>query len=75
MSVKDDRVQRMLDHIRSAVDVDPWALAILEEIVDRYWADGCSGCAFFDVEEWEMPCAKCQRNSKDYWRKKAHNSF
>lgn len=31
---------------------------------------GCIGCAFGDVSEWEMPCAKCNRNSKDYWRAK-----
>lgn len=33
-------------------------------------ADGCAGCAFEDVEEWEMPCRKCKRNNKDYWRRK-----
>ena len=22
------------------------------------------------VEPWELPCRKCKRNSKDYWRKK-----
>ena len=33
-------------------------------------ADGCVGCAFEHVEEWEMPCAKCKRNCKDYWRAK-----
>ena len=33
-------------------------------------ADGCIGCAFENVEPWEMPCAKCKRNSKDYWRAK-----
>ena len=32
-------------------------------------ADGCSGCAFEYIEEWEMPCAKCKRNCKDYWRR------
>ena len=32
---------------------------------------GCNGCAFEDVEEWEMPCAKCSRACKDYWRAKA----
>jgi hypothetical protein len=30
---------------------------------------GCDGCAFEDVEEWEMPCAKCMRNCKDYYRR------
>lgn len=33
-------------------------------------ADGCVGCAFEDVNEWTMPCEKCKRNSKDYWRAK-----
>lgn len=40
----------------------------LEEQIN---ADGCYGCAFENVEPWEMPCAKCARNSKDYWRAKA----
>ena len=33
-------------------------------------ADGCLGCAFEYVEEWQLPCAKCKRNCKDYWRAK-----
>ena len=37
---------------------------------NRKDADGCIGCLFDDVEEWEMPCAKCQRNFEDYWREK-----
>lgn len=32
---------------------------------------GCNGCAFEEVNEWEMPCCKCKRGCKDYWRKKA----
>lgn len=32
-------------------------------------ADGCEGCVYMDVEEWEMPCCKCKRGCKDYWRK------
>lgn len=34
-------------------------------------ADGCAGCAFEDVESWQMPCERCARNCKDYWRAKA----
>lgn len=34
-------------------------------------ADGCIGCAFEDKEEWELPCNKCKRNCKDYWRRAA----
>ena len=33
-------------------------------------ADACCDCAFSETEEWEMPCSKCKRNSKDYWRPK-----
>lgn len=32
--------------------------------------EGCEGCTFIDTEEWEMPCLKCKRNCKDYWRAK-----
>lgn len=37
--------------------------------LERQEADGCTGCAFGSVEEWEMPCAKCKRGCKDYWRR------
>ena len=43
---------------------------LLAEAEKREEADGCQGCAFTDVEEWEMPCAKCKRACKDYWRPK-----
>lgn len=33
-------------------------------------AVGCRGCAFEDANSWEMPCAACSRNCKDYWRAK-----
>lgn len=43
---------------------------ILELIEAKDKADGCDGCAFESVEEWEMPCCKCKRGCKDYWRPK-----
>lgn len=43
-------------------------MQILEAIIERDKADGCSGCAFFDKESWDMPCKECRRNCKDYWR-------
>lgn len=64
-----DKVMMMYDHIRTALDVDPWAIKELQKILDAYLADGCQGCAFESAEEWEMPCRKCKRNCKDYWRK------
>ena len=33
-------------------------------------SDGCKGCAFEQVESWQLPCDRCKRNSKDYWRAK-----
>ena len=65
-----DKAMMMYDHIRSSVDVDPWAIEELRRVLDAYLADGCSGCAYMDREEWDMPCLKCKRNSKDYWRAK-----
>ena len=64
-----DKAMMMFDHIRSSVDVDPWAIAELKKVLDAYLADGCSGCAYESVNEWELPCCKCKRNRRDYWRK------
>lgn len=40
------------------------------DIIEKESADGCKDCAFETVEEWEMPCRKCKRACKDYWRAK-----
>ena len=44
-------------------------IELIQAWIDRHEADGCLGCAFWDREEWEMPCTKCKRNCKDYWRR------
>jgi hypothetical protein len=44
-------------------------IKIVQAWIDRKEADGCQGCAFIDTEEWELPCAKCKRSCKDYWRR------
>ena len=31
--------------------------------------DSCENCVFIKTEEWEMPCAKCRRMCRDYWRR------
>lgn len=59
----------MYDHIRTSVDVDPWAITELRGVLDAYLADGCKGCAYEAIEPWEMPCQMCKRNCRDYWRK------
>ena len=40
----------------------------LDCMIEKSWASGCGGCAFYDNEEWEEPCKRCKRNCKDYWR-------
>ena len=64
-----DKVMMMYDHIISSADVEPWAKEEFKRILDAYLADGCQGCAYRDKDEWEMPCRKCKRNCKDYWRR------
>lgn len=43
---------------------------ILQVAEEKARADGCIGCAFDSIEEWQEPCCKCSRNCKDYWRSK-----
>ena len=43
-------------------------IRILDNILEQTKADGCKGCAFLKIEEWEEPCRRCARNCKDYWR-------
>lgn len=45
-------------------------LSEMQKDIEIAEADGCEGCAFTDVNEWEMPCVKCKRGCKDYWRRK-----
>ena len=45
----------------------------IKENIEIQEADGCEGCAFMSVEEWEMPCCKCKRSCKDYWRRGVKN--
>lgn len=42
---------------------------ILEQAIEQCKADGCVGCAYMSVREWELPCVQCARNCRDYWRK------
>ena len=69
-----DKAMMMYDHIRSATDVDPWAIKELRKVLDAYLADGCNGCCYESKEDWELPCRNCQRNCKDYWRAKHERS-
>lgn len=68
--MKDNMAMIMFENIRSSVDVAPWAVQELQNILAAYMAEGCVGCAYESTEEWLLPCCKCKRNSKDYWRAK-----
>ena len=59
-----------LPHSAHTVEAFEEVDAILAEAQQKQEADGCQGCAFVATEEWEMPCVKCKRNCKDYWRAK-----
>ena len=45
-------------------------IAIVQAWIDSQDADGCLGCAFEEKDEWQLPCCRCKRNCKDYWRRK-----
>lgn len=60
-------LQRLLNDIGDAAYVQGYNAGLN----DNYKESGCNECAFEDVDEWNMPCAKCKRGCKDYWRKKA----
>lgn len=65
-----DRILMMYDHIRSSADVDPWAIEVLRKVLEAYTSEGCTDCVFEDKEEWELPCCKCSKICKNYWRAK-----
>lgn len=47
--------------------------AIAEAVAEKLKAtihDGCKGCVYEGVEEWEMPCNMCKQSCKDYYRAK-----
>lgn len=43
-------------------------IAALDEALEQAKADGCWKCGFAEKEEWELPCSRCKRGCKDYWR-------
>lgn len=53
-------------HIPRSLLLKAIDMAIKE--LERQEADGCEGCTYTAKKEWEMPCAKCKRGCKDYWR-------
>lgn len=83
ITLKSNYPDACFEQLREAVDmaiaalekqIPDFAIKYLKEGLDKakeqYLADGCRGCAFSDVEEWQEPCRMCKRNCKDYWRAK-----
>jgi len=70
-----EHLKKQLEHAQGidadAVRVYVEELASVLHEVEVARTDGCEGCAFMTCEEWEMPCMKCKRACKDYWRAKA----
>lgn len=60
----------LIASLGAEVTEDLCRISGLIEADEKEKSDGCMGCAFYDVNEWELPCTKCKRNSIDYWRAK-----
>lgn len=60
-----EKLKDMIDCLTAVAD----DLVEMKEYIEIAEADGCKDCTFESVEEWEMPCCKCKRNCKDYWRR------
>lgn len=54
-------------HLLSFDEHTAFSIAIAE--LNDAEHDGCCGCAFESVDEWEMPCCKCKHGCKDYFRR------
>lgn len=68
------QLQNLREHCRTFSDggeiwqKDIEALGNAIKTLERQLADGCEGCTYKAKEEWEMPCVRCKRGCKDYWR-------
>lgn len=40
------------------------AINDLDDIVEQYKVQACSGCAFWGKESWDMPCRECRVQTK-----------
>ena len=64
-----ERISDMVASLKFIAD----GLEEVKENIELQETDGCTGCAFITVEEWEMPCCRCKRSCKDYWRRGGKN--
>lgn len=71
MSERKVPVQSLIDHIKTAVDVDPWAKKMAAELLtdpQRRCVVYCEGCAQWDAESGlsARMCAKWKTYTKRY---------
>lgn len=62
--------ENKIDDMISCLNAIATDLSEMKKDIEIAEADGCDGCAFENVNEWELPCCKCKRGCKDYWRRK-----
>lgn len=45
-----------------------WRAEAIQKWVDSKEEKTCSRCIHYDKEEWELPCVRCSKGNKDYWK-------
>ena len=45
-------VQSLIDHIKTATDVDPWAKEMAEELLKAPEIIHCHECRYFETKDW-----------------------
>ena len=62
---KIEELENKIDEIKKSLDKKETNLNQFE---------GCAGCTYETVEEWNLPCCKCSRCCKDYYRRAKNES-
>lgn len=62
-----ERLEKKIDEIKESLDKK-------EVILNQFPFECCSGCAYESFEEWALPCCKCSRGTKDYYRREGNES-
>ena len=55
-----ERLEKKIDEINESLD---------KKEANCHQFECCAGCAYEAVEEWNLPCCKCSRGCKDYYRR------
>ena len=57
-----ERLEKKINEIKESLEKK-------EAILNQFPFECCTGCAYEAVEEWDLPCCKCSRGTKDYYRR------